>query len=725
MRVRNTVLVLALLLLVAPSLPVSHAASPPDLQAPTQAPASAPGPWLPNPVSYSALGDSITPAFDANGSLANAGIQPYYSYAVGWNTSVFSLWKHLERIYGPNSVTPHLLAVPGDKAIDMVWQAALAVQNHSGFVTVLIGGNDLCHHSGSYPNEVLSPTPVANFSESLNRTFHILRTQLPPTTVIALANVVNVSHLAVLFAGNSQADTVYAQTCPALLNATGRSLLTSMDIAYNRAEVGISRTYGLSTWNISALDFPASDVNTLDYFHPSVAGQGMLATAFWATLPYASMLPRISVPSFPPTVAAGGDLALSTAVLDALPTTVNVSYLPPGTTSWSTLPMSLQAGNPYNGTFACTLPLAATASVGTLDLYFEAGDNTGHASTLPAGAPESFFQINITASSSVPSITSFQAEPPSITLGGNVTMIGDVTGGIGYLSYAYQGLPAGCLTVNASSLTCQPLATGTFRLLWTVTDAQGHWASATAPLDVNPSVAGFPMITSFSATPVAVPLGTGTVFSVNVSGGVPPYSYSYRGLPTGCLSADSPSLACTPTAPGNFTTTVIVTDHLGNSATSTLSLQGYQVSPPPLAIFSFAILPSTPSLGESLTLNVTTTGGTSPLGYAYSGLPPGCATSDTAVLVCRPSSTGTYTVTVIVTDAAGRVAVQSATLVVGGVTTPEVLPMEWVWTLPLLFLVAAIPIAYHFRRRGRRRRTAPGLPLDPPAPPPTLWNGPP
>jgi len=37
-------------------------------------------------------------------------------------------------------------------------------------------------------------------------------------------------------------------------------------------------------------------------------------------------------------------------------------------------------------------------------------------------------------------------------------------------------------------------------------------------------------------------------------------TYSYSGLPPGCVSADTPELICTPDASGNFTITVTVTD---------------------------------------------------------------------------------------------------------------------------------------------------------------------
>lgn len=379
---------------------------------------------LPDPVSYSALGDSITPAYDANGTAIDLGIQPYYSYAVGWNTSVFSLWKRLERIYGPNSITPHLLAVPGDKASDMIWQAEEAVMNRSGFVTILIGGNDLCRHSGSTP----TPTTVDNFSESLNHTFRILRTQLPPSTVVALANVVNVSILWTLFGGNSQAELVWQSTCPALLTSSGRAMMDYMDRAYNHMEQLITKQYNVTDWDLGNFSFSVDDVNHLDYFHPSYIGHQEIASQWWAALPYASMLPRFtSTPALPASLPVATPLSLQVAVQDVVAPDVDVTYKDSGAFFWSTVPLTLSSGLFYNGTFGVTLPFNATSTVGTLELYLSATDLTGYRTALPGDAPISIFQVLVTSPSSggvgpLTSVAISPASPPDLTPGGTVTL---------------------------------------------------------------------------------------------------------------------------------------------------------------------------------------------------------------------------------------------------------------------------------------------------------------
>ncbi len=397
---------------------------------PTLAPATSSSPRspsnlpLPNPVSYSALGDSITPAYDANGSAINLGIQPYYSYAVGWDTSVFSLWKRLERIYGPNSITPHLLAVPGDKASDMIWQAEEAVMNRSGFVTILIGGNDLCRHSGSTP----TPTTVDNFSESLNHTFRILRTQLPPSTVVALANVVNVTILWTLFGGNSQAELVWQSTCPALLTSSGRAMMDYMDRAYNHMEQLITKQYNVTDWDLGNFSFSVDDVNHLDYFHPSPIGHQEIASQWWAALPYASMLPRFtSTPALPASLPVATPLSLQVAVQDVVAPDVDVTYKDSGAFFWSTVPLTLSSGLYYNGTFGVTLPFNATSTVGTLELYLSATDLAGYRTALPGNSPTSTFVVLVTSPSSgggspLTSVAISPTSPPDLAPGGTLAL---------------------------------------------------------------------------------------------------------------------------------------------------------------------------------------------------------------------------------------------------------------------------------------------------------------
>ena len=84
----------------------------------------------------------------------------------------------------------------------------------------------------------------------------------------------------------------------------------------------------------------------------------------------------------------------------------------------------------------------------------------------------------------------------------------------------------------------------------------------------------------------------------------------------------------------------------------------------PLQISAFAATPSSIPVSSTTYLNVTATGGTSPLYFAYSGLPSGCSSANTAALTCVPTAAGRFNVTVTVTDAGGASATRNTSLVV-------------------------------------------------------------
>ncbi|MCI4328039.1 MAG: hypothetical protein L3J86_00515 [Thermoplasmata archaeon] len=113
--------------------------------------------------------------------------------------------------------------------------------------------------------------------------------------------------------------------------------------------------------------------------------------------------------------------------------------------------------------------------------------------------------------------------------------------------------------------------------------ASGSWWSLTAGTSSGPVSVGVPAAT---VNPVAV--GGSTTLSVTVSGGAPPYSIVWDGLPAGCSSTNATTLLCVPSASGTFAVTVHVTDALGTTGTgSTLSLH---VTAGPVALGSVQII---------------------------------------------------------------------------------------------------------------------------------------
>jgi hypothetical protein len=253
-----------------------------------------------------------------------------------------------------------------------------------------------------------------------------------------------------------------------------------------------------------------------------------------------------------------------------------------------------------------------------------------------------------------------------------VSFSATVTGGSGGYSYAWNGLPAGCVSVNSVNLTCTPTISGSFSVNVTATDSLGRaGVSQEVDFTVNPAL----VITAFTASPSTLDVGQVTSISVKTSGGTSPLFYSYPGWPSICLPANSSGFSCATLFSGDYTVNVTVTD-----ATLAIVRGTANITVNPALAFTATLSSSIVSIsGTSLVcfpnscptstyINVSASGGTGPLTYSYSGLPAGCSSSNTSSLLCTPSNSsltycvpvfnypcwGWYNVTVAVTDSVGE-----------------------------------------------------------------------
>ncbi len=71
-------------------------------------------------------------------------------------------------------------------------------------------------------------------------------------------------------------------------------------------------------------------------------------------------------------------------------------------------------------------------------------------------------------------------------------------------------------------------------------------------------------------------------------------------------------------------------------------------------VASLTISPSQITQGQSINVQTSVNGGTSPYSYSYSGLPSGCGGQSSAQFSCNPSGTGNFNVQVMVTDFNGN-----------------------------------------------------------------------
>jgi DNA-binding beta-propeller fold protein YncE len=232
---------------------------------------------------------------------------------------------------------------------------------------------------------------------------------------------------------------------------------------------------------------------------------------------------------------------------------------------------------------------------------------------------------------------------------------------------------------------------GNFSVKAWVNDTGGGSASSSLDMTVYPA-----LIATLAVSNSTPALGQSVEFNATGSGGLSPYSFYYGGLPPGCVSVDSPTIGCLPTQAGFYNVSVTVSDGSGGEAGATVAMR---------VIFDFTLVaPSQTTVGEPLTLHVLFPGTESGVTYAYSGLPPGCLSSDAPTLTCTPDRVGTYTVSATVENTAGDRATHAAVV--------NVVP----WSVSLLtspFVLGGIGLALIagvgtaiYLVRGRRGRPA-------------------
>jgi PKD repeat protein len=239
----------------------------------------------PLPDSMVAVGDSITQAASSAGSLgANA---PQNSWSTGTSATVNSHYLRLLALGAQISGQNHNRSVSGAKMGGLAAQMQGAATLQPDYVTVLMGGNDLC------TDTVGQMTTVADFGTQFQAAMATLSTASPGTNVLVVS-IPDVYKLWNLFKNDFWARFIWAAAgiCQSLLANPGstqtadvqrRAAVRQRNIDYNTQLAAICAQFdrckfdGNAAFNTS---FIASDVSG-DYFHPSVAGQAKLSDVSW------------------------------------------------------------------------------------------------------------------------------------------------------------------------------------------------------------------------------------------------------------------------------------------------------------------------------------------------------------------------------------------------------------------------------------------------------------
>jgi lysophospholipase L1-like esterase len=180
-------------------------------------------------------------------------------------------------------------AVSGAKMSDLNGQAQTAVTQGAALVIILMGGNDVCTSSEA------TMTPVATYRAQFETAMQTISSGLPDAR-IAVVSIPDVYNLWSILHNNSSAQFVwsFAGICQSLLanptsmaaadvqrraNVRQRNIDDNTALHDGCAEYVHCRFDNYLAFNTT---FTPSDVSTLDYFHPSVAGQALTASLAWA-----------------------------------------------------------------------------------------------------------------------------------------------------------------------------------------------------------------------------------------------------------------------------------------------------------------------------------------------------------------------------------------------------------------------------------------------------------
>jgi len=239
------------------------------------------------PSSMASTGDSITRAY-------NTGFFPYTdnpaaSWSTGTNSSVDSHYTRLIALH--HAISGHAFndAKSGARMVDLNGQLTTVAGQRVDYLTVLMGGNDVCQPTEAHM------TSVADFTAQFTTALTTI-TAASPATMVYVVSIPNVSNLWSALKNNGTARFTWTLfgVCQAMLanplstaqaDVDRRACVLQREVDFNTALAKVCAAYvqcrfdGNAVFNVA---FSASDISTRDYFHPSLAGQAKLASVSWA-----------------------------------------------------------------------------------------------------------------------------------------------------------------------------------------------------------------------------------------------------------------------------------------------------------------------------------------------------------------------------------------------------------------------------------------------------------
>lgn len=238
------------------------------------------------PDRMAAIGDSITQAANADGS--NIGAEhPEHSWSTGYDSGdiVLSHYERLRRVNKRITGNNFNDAVSGARMDDAPAQADRAVSQAVEYVTIEMGGNDVC------TSDVTNMTTVASYEANFRLTMQKLNAGLPAAKIYVLS-VPDVYQLWALFHNDWYPSWIWDSfgVCQSMLDDANteadRQAVRARNIEFNGVLRRVCAEYAQCRYDNDGVfnyQFARSDVSSVDYFHPSLRGQANIATRSWAS----------------------------------------------------------------------------------------------------------------------------------------------------------------------------------------------------------------------------------------------------------------------------------------------------------------------------------------------------------------------------------------------------------------------------------------------------------
>ena len=423
---------------------------------------------------------------------------------------------------------------------------------------------------------------------------------------------------------------------------TGQSLSYTLAATYAGSPYIYSPSQGYWTFSATGLP-PGLALTSASGYYGSTAISGTPTTAGTYQAAVSATSPAST--SYPPQATATVK-AIVTFIIEAGPNAVptftgsaNITGVVGNSVSYPTY-----ATNSPTSYAASNLPpgLSINATSGTISGAPTAGGTYQAALTATngVGTGSATVTFRITGAAA-PNIISPAAAYGTVgsTFGYNLTASTTAT------VFGASNMPPG-LSLNTSTgyLSGTPTTAGVYVMPVTVTNAAGTGGATVTITIAAAAAAAVPVIVSNVVAQGTV--GTDFYYSVNASGS--PTSYAASGLPTGLSFDVYGDISGIPTTPGSYPVTVSATNAAG-TGTVTLTLV---IAPLPLPVPDASAV-ANGTVGTYFDYYFDDEDG-APTTYATSGLPTGLTLNATAGTIAgTPTTAGTYTVPIAVTNASG------------------------------------------------------------------------